>query len=194
MPALRYDSEPRLTRDFEADPAEHFVGVLALIEVQDEPAHSQQAGNEVFVLVREYTPSQIRWNLPGGAWGQDTSETPVDTARRLLKATLGRALSVSPRVLLTDWVPNAASCPPGIVVVLDGGVITSREAALLRPIVGTGAEEVRFVLLSELGDPELGIDAHTRRRIEIAAAARRDGRWTSMTTLGVPAAQPVHGA
>lgn len=64
------------------------------------------------------------WDLPGGA--VEAEESPHAACRREVREELG--LDRAPgRVLAVDWVPSRPERPEGLVVVYEGGVLTTDE-------------------------------------------------------------------
>jgi 8-oxo-dGTP pyrophosphatase MutT (NUDIX family) len=69
------------------------------------------------------------WDLPGGA--VEAEESPHAACRREVLEELG--LDRPPgRVLAVDWVPSRPERPEGLVIVYDGGVLSTQEAAAIR--------------------------------------------------------------
>src|SRR6185312_5620352 len=69
------------------------------------------------------------WDLPGGA--VEAEESPHAACRREVLEELG--LDRPPRrVLAVDWVPSQPERPEGLVIVYDGGVLSTQEAAAIR--------------------------------------------------------------
>jgi 8-oxo-dGTP pyrophosphatase MutT (NUDIX family) len=64
------------------------------------------------------------WDLPGGA--VEAEESPHAACRREVAEELGLDRPVG-RVLAVDWVPSRPGRPEGLIVVYDGGVLTSND-------------------------------------------------------------------
>jgi 8-oxo-dGTP diphosphatase len=62
------------------------------------------------------------WDLPGGA--VEAEESPHAACRREVTEELGLDRPVG-RVLAVDWVPSRPGRPEGLIVVYDGGVLTT---------------------------------------------------------------------
>lgn len=71
---------------------------------------------------------KVTWDLPGGA--VEAEESPHAACRREVCEELG--LDRPPgRVLAVDWVPSRPERPEGLIVVYDGGVLSTEEIAVL---------------------------------------------------------------
>ncbi|RKN08338.1 NUDIX domain-containing protein [Streptomyces radicis] len=70
------------------------------------------------------------WDLPGGM--VEANESPRDAARRELFEELGIHPELR-RVLLMDWDPPHGPWDDQIVVIFDGGTLSSAEAAGVHP-------------------------------------------------------------
>ncbi len=64
------------------------------------------------------------WDLPGGA--VEAEESPHAACRREVAEELGLDRPVG-RVLAVDWVPSRPERPEGLIVVYDGGVLTTKD-------------------------------------------------------------------
>jgi 8-oxo-dGTP pyrophosphatase MutT (NUDIX family) len=64
------------------------------------------------------------WDLPGGA--VEAEESPQAACRREVAEELGLDRPVG-RVLAVDWVPSRPARPEGLILVYDGGVLTSED-------------------------------------------------------------------
>lgn len=64
------------------------------------------------------------WDLPGGA--VEAEESPHAACRREVAEELGLDRPVG-RVLALDWVPSRPGRPEGLIVVYDGGVLTTSD-------------------------------------------------------------------
>src|SRR5580700_8133254 len=69
------------------------------------------------------------WDLPGGA--VEAEESPHAACRREVAEELGLDRPAG-RVLAVDWVPSRPGRPEGLVVVYDGGRLTTPEIAAIR--------------------------------------------------------------
>ncbi len=82
-------------------------------------------GKETRAATRSYKHRRLcrdTWDLPGGA--VEAEESPYAACRREVAEELG--LDRSPgRVLAVDWVPSRPRCPEGLLVVYDGGMLTT---------------------------------------------------------------------
>jgi len=108
------------------------------------------------------------WEIPGGVVEAD--ESPYTAVIRELKEELN--LSVQPgRLLLTDWVPPQPDRTEGLMLVFDGGILTSAQAEQIR----LPAEELRS--WAWCGEREAGerLSELLARRIAAARRARAEG-------------------
>ncbi|MGW1657085.1 NUDIX domain-containing protein [Streptomyces atratus] len=78
------------------------------------------------ILLVQLSYGDGTWEIPGG--GLDGGEDPRQAVRREVKEELGIDLTPG-RLLAVDWVPEQADGrPPLANYLLDGGLITEREA------------------------------------------------------------------
>jgi 8-oxo-dGTP diphosphatase len=68
------------------------------------------------------------WDLPGGA--VEAEESPQAACRREVAEELGLDRPVG-RVLAVDWVPSRPERPEGLILVYDGGVLTSADVGAI---------------------------------------------------------------
>ena len=68
------------------------------------------------------------WDLPGGA--VEAEESPHAACRREVAEELGLDRPAG-RVLAVDWVPSRPERPEGLIVVYDGGVLTTGDIAAI---------------------------------------------------------------
>jgi 8-oxo-dGTP diphosphatase len=73
------------------------------------------------------------WDLPGGA--VEAEESPHAACRREVAEELGLDRPVG-RVLAVDWVPSRPDRPEGLIVVYDGGVLTTKDIQAIVVQVG----------------------------------------------------------
>src|SRR6267154_376057 len=74
------------------------------------------------------------WDLPGGA--VEAEESPQAACRREVIEELGLDHPVG-RILAVDWVPSRPERPEGLILVYDGGVLTTEE---IEAIIVPGGE------------------------------------------------------
>ncbi|MGX4737085.1 hypothetical protein [Kitasatospora griseola] len=165
--------------DLKADPPPVRIGTHVLFRVGPDETHPEQR----VVLVYKDTLNPPRWGLPGGSWGAYPDETPADTAARHLSVRLGVRPDSYPTVIGVDWVP-AGQYPPGVNLVFDGGVITSDEAAMMRPMPGSAYGELRLVPIGKILDA--GLTDAEALRINQAVRVVLAGRGMTMTEAGIP--------
>jgi 8-oxo-dGTP diphosphatase len=107
------------------------------------------------------------WEIPGGAVEAD--ESPYTAVVRELKEELG--LHVQPgRLLVTDWVPPRPGCTEGLMLVFDGGMLTSEQAAQIR----LPAEELRSWAWCTEQEAGQRLTELLARRIAAAVRARAE--------------------
>jgi 8-oxo-dGTP pyrophosphatase MutT (NUDIX family) len=113
------------------------------------------------------------WLLPGGSVEAD--ESPHAACRREVVEETG--LDRAPgRIVAVDWVPTQSDWPEGLLVIYDGGVLTSAD---IEDIVVDGEEisEFRFVAPDQVG---LLVSARSGRRIAACLKALRSGEVLSL--------------
>lgn len=108
------------------------------------------------------------WEIPGGA--VETDESPYTAVVRELKEELG--LSVQPgRLLVTDWVPPRSERTEGLMMVFDGGVLTSEQTAQIH----LPADELRSWAWCTEQEATERLSELLARRIAAAVRARAEG-------------------
>jgi 8-oxo-dGTP diphosphatase len=108
------------------------------------------------------------WEIPGGAVEAD--ESPYTAVVRELDEELG--LPVQPgRLLVTDWVPPRPGRTEGLMMVFDGGVLTSKQTARIR----LPAEELRSWAWCTEQEAGERLSEVLARRIAAAVLARAEG-------------------
>lgn len=121
---------------------------------------------------------KVPWDLPGGA--VEVEESPHAACRREVAEELG--LDRPPgRIVAVDWVPSRPECPEGVVIVYDGGVLSSAD---IKEIV-LGDDELdgyAFVDPNEVADLVTPLLA---RRIGACLQAVADGTVAALED-GVP--------
>lgn len=109
------------------------------------------------------------WEIPGGAVEAD--ESPYTAVMRELKEELG--LLVQPgRLLATDWVPPRPGRTEGLMLVFDGGVLTSEQTAQIR----LPAEELRSWAWCSEQEAGQRLSELLARRIVAAVRARAENK------------------
>jgi 8-oxo-dGTP pyrophosphatase MutT (NUDIX family) len=84
-------------------------------------AFLRDMSGRVLIVDPTYKPT---WDLPGGA--VEAEESPHAACRREVAEELG--LDRPPgRVLAVDWVPSRPERPEGLVVLYDGGILSTAE-------------------------------------------------------------------
>jgi 8-oxo-dGTP diphosphatase len=69
------------------------------------------------------------WGLPGGA--VEAEESPQAACRREVAEELGLDRPTG-RILAVDWVPSRPELPEGLIVIYDGGTLTSSEISAIQ--------------------------------------------------------------
>jgi 8-oxo-dGTP diphosphatase len=69
------------------------------------------------------------WGLPGGA--VEAEESPQAACRREVAEEIGLDRPVG-RILAVDWVPTRPELPEGLIVIYDGGTLTSSDVSAIR--------------------------------------------------------------
>lgn len=108
------------------------------------------------------------WELPGGIL--DVRESPRAGVIREIREELGYTASVG-RLLVVDWLPPYLGWEDAVELVFDGGVLTERSKAMLRPDL----KEIRAVHWLTVERAQHQIAPFARGRL-LAALAAREGR------------------
>ncbi|HWS35603.1 MAG TPA: NUDIX hydrolase [Actinoplanes sp.] len=120
-------------------------------------------GGRVLLVEPAYKPD---WEIPGGT--VEEGESPRLAAQREVTEELGLTVRAG-RLLVTDWVPPHGDRTDGLMLIFDGGTLTSTSAVTLP------AAELRSWAWCT------GAEAHDRlipllaRRVTAALRARDDG-------------------
>jgi 8-oxo-dGTP diphosphatase len=69
------------------------------------------------------------WGLPGGA--VEAEESPQAACRREVAEELGLDRPAG-RILAVDWVPSRPELPEGLIIIYDGGTLSSSEISAIR--------------------------------------------------------------
>jgi 8-oxo-dGTP diphosphatase len=105
------------------------------------------------------------WEIPGGCVEAD--ESPHTAAARELTEELG--LPVQPgRLLVTDWVPPRPGRTEGLMLIYDGGVLTSEHTAQIQ----LPADELRTWAWCSEGEAGERLSPLLARRLQAAIQAR----------------------
>ncbi|GAA1607371.1 hypothetical protein GCM10009828_038460 [Actinoplanes couchii] len=106
------------------------------------------------------------WEVPGGAVEAD--ESPRAAARREVLEELGLAVEVG-RLLVTDWVPPREGRTDGLMLIFDGGVLSSTDRITLP------ADELRSWAWCTPAEAAQRLIPLLARRVAAAVRARADG-------------------
>jgi 8-oxo-dGTP diphosphatase len=151
-------------------PPDQYVASLARKRMAATAFFRDEEGR-VLVVNPVYKPA---WDLPGGA--AEADESPHAACRREVAEELG--LDRPPgRVLAVDWVPartigpDQTLLPDGVIIVYDGGVLTSAE---VKKIVLTDGELAGFEFVTA-GEAAARVTPLVARRIAACLQACQAG-------------------
>ncbi len=119
------------------------------------------------ILIAEPTYKPY-WEIIGGC--VDADESPHAAAVRELKEELGLSVLVG-RLLVTDWVPPRPDRTEGLMLVYDGGVLTSEQTDQIQ----VPADELRGWAWCTLAEADQRLSALLARRARAAVQARNEG-------------------
>jgi 8-oxo-dGTP pyrophosphatase MutT (NUDIX family) len=108
------------------------------------------------------------WEIPGGTVEAD--ESPYAAVVRELEEELGLPVRVD-RLLVTDWVPPRRGRTEGLMLVFDGGTLTSEQTARIR----LPADELRRWAWCTEQEAGQRLSDLLTRRIVAAVRARAEG-------------------
>jgi 8-oxo-dGTP diphosphatase len=106
-------------------PHDEYVASLARKRMGAAALFRDQAG-QVLLVDPVYRDT---WGLPGGA--VEAEESPQAACRREVAEELGLDRPTG-RILAVDWVPSCPELPEGLIVIYDGGTLTSNEVSAIR--------------------------------------------------------------
>jgi 8-oxo-dGTP diphosphatase len=105
-------------------PHDEYIASLARKRMGAAALFRDQAGH-VLLVDPVYRDT---WGLPGGA--VEAEESPQAACRREVAEELGLDRPVG-RILAVDWVPSRPELPEGLIVIYDGGTLTSTEISAI---------------------------------------------------------------
>lgn len=150
-------------------PPDQYVASLARKRMAAGALFRDEAGG-VLLVNPVYKPV---WDLPGGA--VEAEESPHAACRREVAEEL-RLDRAPGRVLAVDWVPSRPERPEGLIVVYDGGVLSSVEA---KEIVLADGELAGFAFVAP-GKVAALVTPLLSRRIAACLAAVESGTVASL--------------
>lgn len=109
------------------------------------------------------------WELPGGC--VEDQESPYAAAVREIEEELGFTVTPGP-LLVIDWVPPREGRTDGLMVVFDGGALTTEQVAAIR----LPPDELSAWAWSTPEEEAARLSPLLARRAAAARQARRDGR------------------
>jgi 8-oxo-dGTP diphosphatase len=156
-------------------PPDQYVASLARKRMAAGALFRDEAGG-VLLVNPVYKPT---WDLPGRA--VEAEESPHAACRREVAEELG--LDRAPgRVLAVDWVPSRPERPEGLIVVYDGGVLSTAE---VDKIVLDDGELAEFAFITASEVPAL-VTPLLARRISACLDAVESGTVATLEN-GSPA-------
>jgi 8-oxo-dGTP diphosphatase len=124
------------------------------------------AAGRVLLVEPTYKPY---WEIPGGA--VETGESPRDAAARELKEELGLSCPIG-GLLAIDWVPPRPDRTEGLMVVFDGGLLPTPEAAA----ISVPSDELRGFAFCTGDEVARRLSPLLARRVAACVAARSAGQ------------------
>lgn len=125
----------------------------------------RDAAGAVLLVDPVYKPL---WEVPGGS--VDARESPLAACRREVAEELGLDRPVG-RVLAIDWIPARPGWPDGLILLYDGGMLTSAQIAAIR-LPADELADWAFVTPDQVPDR---VSAPLGRRIAAGLRAATDG-------------------
>jgi 8-oxo-dGTP diphosphatase len=113
------------------------------------------------------------WGLPGGA--VEAEESPQAACRREVAEELGLDRPTG-RILAVDWVPSRPELPEGLIVIYDGGTLTSSEISAIQ----VPADELAGFALVPAGEVAGRVTPLLARQIAASLAALAAGTVASL--------------
>lgn len=113
------------------------------------------------------------WGLPGGA--VEAEESPQAACRREVAEELGLDRPTG-RILAVDWVPSRPELPEGLIVIYDGGTLTSSEISTIQ----VPADELASFAFVPAGQVAQRVTLLLARQISASLAALANGAVASL--------------
>jgi 8-oxo-dGTP diphosphatase len=157
-------------------PHDEYVASLARKRMGAAALIRDQAGQVLLVdpVYRE------TWGLPGGS--VEAEESPQAACRREIDEELGLD-RLAGRILAVDWVPSRPELPEGLILIYDGGTLTSSEISAIR----VPPDELAGFALVPAGEVAERVTPLLARQISASLAALAAGTVASLEN-GRPAA------
>lgn len=113
------------------------------------------------------------WDVPGGM--VEAEESPHAACRREVAEEIGLDRPLR-RVLAVDWVPSRPHYPEGLVVIYDGGLLSTSEIGAIR----VPGEELGGFAFVPPGQVAARVEPIVARRIQACLDALRSGEVAAL--------------